>query len=325
MDMREPTISVVIPAYNVAPYIDAALNSLAQQTVRPHEVIIVDDGSEDDTWQRMCAFPHPYRVELISTDNQGQGRARNLAIARSSGEYLYFFDADDLLEPDFIEKMQEIIISRQYPDIIFFSGDAFFDEGAQGVDFVRTYRRGCAGEYLTAAGLLAAFERHGGGSCSPCLYLSQRRLWSGKLRFKAYYHEDEEVFYPLIFAAERYVVVDEVFFQRRIRQGSTMTMSKNRKHVRGLHVLLESLLALYRDPAYRDCRRHIRKRAIQYTGQYMNVCRDVREPYDMSLLLSLILGFRNRWMCLKIAFHTLNGSLRATIKRHLNRRRLVSH
>ncbi|MGR2737102.1 glycosyltransferase family 2 protein [Billgrantia sp. Q4P2] len=325
MDKRESTISVIVPAYNVAPYIEAALDSLASQTVQPHEVIIVNDGSVDDTWERICAFPHPYRTELISTDNQGQGRARNRAIARASGDYVYFFDADDLLEPDFIESMQAVIESRNSPDIIFFSGTTFVDEGAEGLDFVRSYRRGFEGEYVGAADLLAAFEKHGGGTCSPCLYLSRRMLWSRKLRFKDHYHEDEEIFYPLIFAARRYVVTDRVCFQRRIRHGSTMTMPKNMKHVKGLHELLESLLTLYRDPAYRDCRRHIRKRAILYTGQYMNVCRTVRVPYDLSLLMALMLGFRNRWMCLKIAFHTLSGSLRATIKRRVGRSRLLSH
>ncbi|MCE8024616.1 MULTISPECIES: glycosyltransferase family 2 protein [Halomonadaceae] len=325
MDMREPTISIIVPAYNVASYIEAALESLASQTLPPHEVIIVDDGSEDDTWERLRAFPHPYRVELIATVNQGQGRARNLGIASASGDYVYFFDADDLLESDFIEQMHALITSTHYPDIIFFSGAAFFDEGAKGLGLVRSYRRGFEGEYTSAADLLAAFERHGGGSCSPCLYLSKRMLWGDRLGFKAYYHEDEQVFYPLIFSARRHVVTDRVLFRRRIRHNSTMTMAKCMKHVKGLHGLLGSLLELYRDPAYRSCRRHIRKRALQYTGQYMGVCRKVRAPYDLSLLLALMLGFRNRSMCLKIVFHALSDSLRIAIKRLMGRGKVCSH
>ncbi|SEF41909.1 glycosyltransferase family 2 protein [Billgrantia desiderata] len=321
MDMREPTISIIVPAYNVAPYIEAALESLASQTFPPHQVIIVDDGSKDDTRERVRAFPHPYPVELMATVNLGQGGARNLAITRASGDYVYFFDADDLLEPDFIESMHALVKSTDYPDIVFFSGVAFHDAGVEGLDLPRSYRRGFDGEYTRAADLLAAFERHGGGSCSPCLYLSRRTLWGERLKFKDDYHEDEEIFLPLIFSAKRYVVTDRVLFRRRIRLNSTMTMPKCMKHVRGLHRLLESLLALYRDPAHYSCRRHIRKRALQYIGQYMSACRKVRVPYDLSLLLALVVGFRNRSMCVKIAFHALSDTLRSAIKRLMGRGR----
>ncbi|MCE9662262.1 glycosyltransferase family 2 protein [Halomonas sp. M5N1S17] len=323
--MREPTISIVIPAYNVAPYIDAAFDTLASQTVRPYQVIIVDDGSVDETWERIRAYPHPYRTELISTENRGQGRARNLGITRATGTYIYFFDADDLLEPNFIERMQSVIETRNYPDIIFFSGATFFDEGAERLDVVGSYQRGFDGEYVRAVDLLAAFEKHGGGTCSPCLYISRRTIWSEKLRFKEHYHEDEEIFYPLIFSARRYVVTDDVFFQRRIRHGSTMTIPKNMKHVKGLHQLLESLLMLYRNPSYRDCRHYIRRRAIFFTGKYMSICRKAGVRYDLSLLMTMMLGFRNRWMLVKIAFHALSSSLRVMIKRYIGKSRLLSH
>lgn len=93
-----PRVSVIIPAYNAEAFIGEALESVLQQTVRPEEIIVVDDGSTDRTAEIARSFGPP--VIVISEHVGGSGPARNLAISRSTGEWLAFLDADDVWLPE---------------------------------------------------------------------------------------------------------------------------------------------------------------------------------------------------------------------------------
>jgi len=95
--MAEPRISVVIPAYRARGTIDAAIASVLGQTVPPHEVIVVDDGSPDDVGDHVERH-HP-SVRVIRQANQGCGAARNTGAAAATGDWLAFLDADDAWLP----------------------------------------------------------------------------------------------------------------------------------------------------------------------------------------------------------------------------------
>ena len=105
-------ISAIVPAYNVAPYVAAALDSLLAQGTPFHEIIVVDDGSTDGTGAIIEQYRHHPALRIVHTDNGGQGRARNTALAMAGGDYVYFFDADDLLRPDFVASMQTLLECR---------------------------------------------------------------------------------------------------------------------------------------------------------------------------------------------------------------------
>ena len=91
-------LSVVVPFYNVEGYLRAALTSIAQQTLRDLEVIMVDDGSTDASASIAKSFAaSDPRFQLLHQDNRGQGPARNLGVQHATGEYLAFMDSDDLL------------------------------------------------------------------------------------------------------------------------------------------------------------------------------------------------------------------------------------
>jgi glycosyltransferase involved in cell wall biosynthesis len=100
--MTRPTISVVIPAYRAEATIAHALQSVYAQSLLPDEVIVVDDGSPDDT-ARLVAVHFP-TVKLIRQKNQGCGMARNSGAAAASGDWLAFLDADDWWLPNKIER-----------------------------------------------------------------------------------------------------------------------------------------------------------------------------------------------------------------------------
>lgn len=101
-----PRISVLIPAYNVAPWIEKTLDSVLAQTYRDLEVIVVDDGSTDDTGAILDGYARrDGRVVVIHQSNGGLVAAREAGIARATGEYVTFVDGDDTIEPDMYERL----------------------------------------------------------------------------------------------------------------------------------------------------------------------------------------------------------------------------
>lgn len=99
--------SVVIAAYNAERSLAETLDSLEVQTLRPHEIIVVDDGSTDRTSE--IANDHAVDVTLIRTPNRGMCAARNEAIEASSGELICILDADDLWHPNYVERMTSMM------------------------------------------------------------------------------------------------------------------------------------------------------------------------------------------------------------------------
>lgn len=99
-------VAVVIPAYNARNYLAQTLQSVIDQTHRALEIVIVDDGSTDDTASicRHFAASDP-RIRIVSTENRGVAAARNTGIEASKSDYIAFLDADDLWHRTYIERM----------------------------------------------------------------------------------------------------------------------------------------------------------------------------------------------------------------------------
>ena len=106
-------VSVVIPAFNAARTIDRAVDSVFEQTIQPREVIVVDDGSADDTSSRLAAYGD--RIRLVHQANAGPSAARNAGVALSSGALLAFLDSDDRWHSRKTERQLEIFNS--VPDL----------------------------------------------------------------------------------------------------------------------------------------------------------------------------------------------------------------
>ena len=101
-------VSIIVPVYNMAESLEKSVASLRTQTYENIEIILVNDGSKDasgEVCDKLAA--EDGRIRAIHTENRGSGPARNAGIAAASGDYAYFPDADDYLEPDAIERMAE--------------------------------------------------------------------------------------------------------------------------------------------------------------------------------------------------------------------------
>ncbi len=103
MSPEKPTVSVVIPAYNAAAYLGEALDSVLAQTYPPLEVIVVDDGSEDNTPQVVATYAGKFTY--MRKQRGGPASARNAGIRAASGEWIAFQDADDIWMPSLLEKL----------------------------------------------------------------------------------------------------------------------------------------------------------------------------------------------------------------------------
>ena len=95
-------VSVIVPVYNVEKYIDKCLDSLVNQTLKDIEIIVVNDGSPDNSQKIIDKYvkKYPNKVKSFIKENGGQGSARNLGMEYAKGEYISFVDSDDWIDFD---------------------------------------------------------------------------------------------------------------------------------------------------------------------------------------------------------------------------------
>jgi len=127
--MKSPTplVSVIIPAYNCAPFIDGTLESVYRQRYKNWEIILVDDGSTDDT--RATIAPHMDRIRYYCQENRGTAAARNAGVRRARGGLIAFLDNDDIWLPEKLELQVQAM--QTWPDcgLVFTDGKTFTESG----------------------------------------------------------------------------------------------------------------------------------------------------------------------------------------------------
>jgi glycosyltransferase involved in cell wall biosynthesis len=132
------TVSVIMPAYNVAEYIRAAVDSVKAQTVADWELLIVDDGSTDTTYgvaQRLAATDA--RIKLLKKSNGGISTARNTALFASTGDFIAILDSDDKWEPTYLA--EQLAIFALHPEVDIVTGNGWFLDGRLDGQVARPY------------------------------------------------------------------------------------------------------------------------------------------------------------------------------------------
>ncbi len=124
--MSRPTVSVIIPTYNYGRFVTEAVDSVLAQTHPDREIIVVDDGSSDDTPQRMA--PYADRVRYLRQANQGPSASRNNGIAAARGEFVAFLDADDIWHPQILEAQLSYL--GAHPEVALVATDCTLDRPA---------------------------------------------------------------------------------------------------------------------------------------------------------------------------------------------------
>jgi glycosyltransferase involved in cell wall biosynthesis len=132
-----PSISVVIPAYNVAPYIAETLDSVLAQTLTDFEIIVVNDGSPDGDELEHALAPYRERIRYIRQEHRGASFARNRGVLEAHGEFIAFLDADDLWMPEYLERQLVFLREGGY-DLTYADALLFGDSPLAGKTYMQT-------------------------------------------------------------------------------------------------------------------------------------------------------------------------------------------
>ncbi|MBE6487592.1 MAG: glycosyltransferase [Methanosphaera stadtmanae] len=126
-----PSISIIVPVYNVEEYLEDSLNSIFNQSFSNFEVICVNDGSTDSSRDILEKFSKKNNnIKIIDQENRGCGSARNIGLKNASGEYVYFFDPDDILKENALEKLYANAKSNN-SDIVLFKYSLLVDDSIE--------------------------------------------------------------------------------------------------------------------------------------------------------------------------------------------------
>ena len=108
-------ISVIVPVYNVENYLEKCLNSLVNQTLEEIEILVINDGSTDDSQKIIEVFQHkfPQKIKVFTKENGGLSDARNFGIDRASGNFLAFVDSDDYVSENMLQEMYDLAIKNE--------------------------------------------------------------------------------------------------------------------------------------------------------------------------------------------------------------------
>ena len=212
-------VSVIIPVYNVAPYLREALDSVVNQTYKELEIIIVDDGSTDGSASICEEYASAdSRIKLIHQNNKGLSGARNTGLAHATGELVAFIDSDDSISPLFIESLVNASVSSSTSIAICRFSTIETSGSMIGVAASSVFPTIAAGVFeCEEAAKLLVDEKI---SVNVCNKLFRREMWSD-IRFpEGHVYEDALAAFKLFDKSERVVLVDETLYNYRQRTDS---------------------------------------------------------------------------------------------------------
>ena len=236
-----PLVSIIIPVYNVAPYIENSLRSAFSQTYSNIEYIIVDDCGNDNSMDIVAKLKDEYPERIIyvmrHSKNRGQSAARNTGIKASSGDYLFFMDSDDMITCDCIETHVKIMGKS----------DADFTHGGfeviGGLNHSKNNNQVC----ITKEGLFQSFFK-GVIMPSPCNKLIRASLFKkDDIEFtEGIIYEDVEWVFKLVNISTKAICFSNKTYKYIIRPNSTTTINFNKKNIESA-IYISNILLNYID------------------------------------------------------------------------------
>ena len=217
-------ISVIVPIYNVEPYLEEAIESVLHQTYMDLEIILVNDGSTDGSGDICDRYQKKdNRIKVIHQENRGLSAARNAGIDICRGDMIAFLDSDDAFCQDMLQKMSDAML-KSGADIVECNFALYWDAHHMDPQNIGKKKKFISpglnrtGLYQKKDALLMILDR----KISVCVWnkLFNRNIWNS-LRFpEGQNYEDIDIILPLLGEAESIYILDESLVMYRMRQGS---------------------------------------------------------------------------------------------------------
>jgi glycosyltransferase involved in cell wall biosynthesis len=262
-------VSVILPIYNVASYLDETFLSLLNQSLKEIEIIAVNDGSTDNSKDIIRKYQQKdTRIKYIYQANQGQSVARNTALLQATGQYIYMMDSDDILSDSSALELCYQYAEKNRADFIFFDGDTFSEKEVSRTSWntKRTHlldeNTKYNGEFLL--NMMLDNEKH---NCVVWLLLINHDFLK-KIGLKFYpgiIHEDELFTSILALESDSIFCLKQTLIKHRIRNASTMGKYFSKRNLNCYLTVVDELLKYQKSPIIHKFSRYTLSKVF-YTG-----------------------------------------------------------
>lgn len=216
-------VSLIIPVYNVENYIDKCLKSVEQQTCKELEVIIINDGSTDESYEIVRKYVERNKnFQCYSIENRGLGGARNYGLEKASGEYVCFLDSDDYIAPECIETMFNKA-KQNKSDIVVCNSCDVIEDGTIISYYKNKYKKEVTNVYEEPTILFNRVSAWG--------KLYKKALFNELVFVSREWYEDMRMTPKLFLKAKSITYIDNTLFYYVQRNGSIMNNSKVEKNI----------------------------------------------------------------------------------------------
>lgn len=242
--------TVIIPVYNTEQYLEECIQSVLGQTQKEVEIILVDDGSTDHSYEIMLSYEKQYsNVRVLHQENKKLGAARNLGVKYANGQYIFFLDSDDYIKENCLEELYKCAEKNRL-DFVTYDSDILIEDIVMKGGY-ETYDRSMLGirEDKVYQGLefLNTYFLSGGAFVSACLsYYNREFLQKNQICFEEQvYYEDNEYALKVCCYAQRMMYLPGKFYVRRYRENSIMTSECGIVHLQSSLKMNEKCLQVF--------------------------------------------------------------------------------
>lgn len=234
-------VSVIIPIYNVEDYLEECIESVLSQTYNNYEIILVNDGSTDNSLEIAKKYYDKYsNIYLINQSNKGLSEARNVGAKNSKGEYLYFLDSDDIIYEDLLEVCINAFKNRDL-DIVHFGYERLKDGEIIRKSFIESSEKILSGKEF----FKYSIEKRKGKNAYVWSYIYRKEFWidNGLSFTKDIVFEDAEIFVRILMNNPKIMLLPRHLYVYRVREGSIISKSsRSIKDIKSTNVIIKTYI-----------------------------------------------------------------------------------
>lgn len=247
-------ISIIIPIYNVEQYLKECIDSVINQTYNNLEIILVDDGSTDNS-NKICDDYQKKddRIVVIHKKNGGLASARNEGIKKSTGEYLFFIDSDDFIELNTIEELYKVSDNGK-KDLVMCNYYKYYEDSKKEISIVPFYDEKNQKSIITAM------------PTATCKLIKHKIFIQNELKFlEGKYYEDNAIMPYVLSLTKNYAYNQKPLYYYRQRSGSILNKSHYDKKWEDIFDVLEYLKVLFENSStYNEFKEELEYIYVEY-------------------------------------------------------------